>query len=304
MCNVRATLPFAVDGDHDTPTLESRVRGLPTLRKSCCTLARQGRACYCTSQRIGVSRIEKAEVLVSEETEYSESGTPIYRHTSQYDSAEAPQSDPEALAALDAHYAAHLGEGWVYHEIVSHIVHLDVHIFSPTPKRNYYTLITSGMSDLPMNTPVEAEQSRYAELLMCLPATWQLSESALQDPTFDWPLHWLKTLARLPHEYDTWLGVGHTVPNGDPAVPFAPNTKLCCAMAATPVLFSDAFTELEVRPGKRIEFLSLLPLYQEEVEFKLKHGGAALFERLEAAQVTELLDIQRKNVCRKRFGFF
>jgi hypothetical protein len=241
---------------------------------------------------------------VTEDTEYSESGTPIYRHTSRHDSWEAPQSDPDALETLDAYYGAHLGEGWVYHEIISHIVHIDVHVFLPTPSRNYYTLVTSGMSDRPMTTPDDAEQSQYAELLMCLPPTWQVSEAAFEDPNYYWPIRWLKYLARLPHEYDTWLGVGHSVPNGDPAEPFASNTKLCCAMLATPVLFEDAFIELEIRPGKVIQFLSLIPLYQEEIEFKLKHGGAALFERLGAVNVTELLDIQRKNVCRKWFGRF
>ena len=39
-------------------------------------------------------------------------------------------------------------------------------------------------------------------------------------------------LARLPHEFQTLLWQGHTVPNGDPALPYARNTKLCGALVA------------------------------------------------------------------------
>ena len=49
------------------------------------------------------------------------------------------------------------------------------------------------------------------------------------DPDFEtpggyWPYRMLKELARLPHEFDTFLWKGHTVPNGDPPQPYGPNT--------------------------------------------------------------------------------
>jgi Suppressor of fused protein (SUFU) len=52
------------------------------------------------------------------------------------------------------------------------------------------------------------------------------------------------------------------------------------------------------------DFYALLPIYREEMEFKLKHGGERLYERFDQAGINELLDINRKNVCRKRFGIF
>lgn len=66
----------------------------------------------------------------------------------------------------------------------------------------------AGGDEAPMNAPEGAEEWRYAELLCVLPA--------------DWPVRRLKSLARLPHEHDTWPGPGHTIPHGDPAERRAP----------------------------------------------------------------------------------
>jgi hypothetical protein len=74
------------------------------------------------------------------------------------------------------------------------------------------------------------------------------------------------------------------------------------ALPLRPVLFGDDFMRLEVDPDKGIDFLSFVPLYREELDYKLDHGLDPLLDRLDEAGVTELLDLGRKNVCRKRFG--
>ena len=43
-------------------------------------------------------------------------------------------------------------------------------------------------------------------------------------------------------------------------------------------------------------FLGVYPLYQDEMDLKLAHGAEALTDRLEAAEVTELLDPTRPSV--------
>lgn len=155
-----------------------------------------------------------------------------------------------------------------------------------------------------MSAPEGYEDSRYAELVMCLPPSWPLTDEAFKDERNYWPIRWLKTLARLPHEYGTWLWASHTVPTGDPAQPYADNTKLCCGLLLKPVLFGEGFHRLVVNNDKGIQFLSLVPLYREEMEFKLKAGLDPLLERLDAAGVTELLDVRRENVCKTHFGLF
>ncbi|MFC3798813.1 suppressor of fused domain protein [Cohnella sp. GCM10012308] len=239
--------------------------------------------------------------------EVSAAGSIIYRHESQ-DSPPVPaKEDADYLALVTQHVETHIGPVQnVFHEIVSEHVHLDILIVAPTPSRNFYTLVTCGMGLRPMTVPKGAEAYRYAELLLCLPSNWPLSEAAFRDEDHYWPVRMLKSLARLPHQYNTWLYLAHTIPNGDPAEPYADNTKLSGMILSVPSTVSSAkeFFTLAAAPGKDVHFFSLLPLYKEEMDFKLKQGPEALFEKLEAAGVNELLRADRKNVCKKRFGLF
>lgn len=82
--------------------------------------------------------------------------------------------------------------------------------------------------------PKGIKAHRYTELCIFLPANWPLEsepyqtiEETFKDENNYWPLRWLKKLARFPHEYNTWIGRGHTIPNGEAAEPFAarPNTR-------------------------------------------------------------------------------
>ncbi|MGD9101727.1 MAG: suppressor of fused domain protein [Anaerolineae bacterium] len=236
---------------------------------------------------------------MTNETERSESGAPIHRHQADKSTIVPPlATDPQAIEKIEAHIDRYVGAtAMVFHELVSDLVHIDVHIVEPTGERPFYTLVTSGMSDQAMNTPQDYAHLNYAELVICLPPSWPLSQDDFQETENYWPLRGLKFLARLPHVYNTWLWATHTVPNGDPPEPFASNTRLCCMLLARPVLFDDAFMELKVSDEKTIHFLSLLPIYREEMDFKLKYGVDELFSRLDEIGVSELLDVNRKNVC-------
>lgn len=241
--------------------------------------------------------------LASEER--SPAGSPIYRHKERTTDLAASETDEQLLECLGEHLAAHIGEvKMVFHEIISEVVHVDVHWIEPTPERDFHTLVTSGMSDRPMTVPDGAEEYQYAELLIALPSSWPLTQEAFEDEDNYWPVRWLKMLARMPHEYNTWLGMGHTVPNGDPPEPFAGNTKMCCWMMGPPVLVPEDFSPLVIGPEKQIHFYSMLPLYREEMELKLREGFEAIMERLGNAEVTELLDAGRKNVVKKKFWPF
>jgi suppressor of fused protein SUFU len=226
----------------------------------------------------------------------------IIRHEARTKQFQPAAGDSACIEAITNHIETHIGPvAFVFHELVSDLVHIDIHQVHPTDDRPFYTLVTSGMSDRPMTVPEEAEGcSQFAELMLCLPADWKLSEKAFEDERWYWPVRWLKMLARLPHEYDTWLGFGHTIPNGDPPKPFAANTKLCCNLILPPVTVPEEFRLLTIDDEKTIEFFSIVPLYSEEVNFKLKHGADPLANRLREFEVTELLDIRRANVCGRR----
>lgn len=236
-----------------------------------------------------------------EGAEVTRGGSVVFRHEPRKTDFELAIGDEQTIERIEQHIERHVGKPeWVWHELISDLVHVDVHQVPPTPERPFYTLVTSGMSDRPMTTVPEAAAFRYAELVICLPAEWQMTQEAFQDERWYWPIRWMKILARFPHEYETWLGWGHTVPSGDPPEPYADNTRLCCMLLLSPVRCEDGFEQLPVDADKTVHFYSLIPLYREEMDFKLSKGTDALVDRLGQQGVTELLDVNRPNTCKKR----
>jgi hypothetical protein len=190
----------------------------------------------------------------------------------------------------------------VFHEPLSTRLHLDVLQVAPTEERPYRTLVTCGMSSLAMNAP-KAQDAR-AELLLCLPADWPLDEESLEDERNHWPIRLLKDLARLPHEHDTWLGFGHTIPNGDPPEPYAPGTELCGAVVVPPVRAPKEVRVLDQEQSTT--FYAVVALHADELELRRRHGLEALFEPFDKAGVSEVLDPRRPSALRRRrrFGLF
>ncbi|GEP45229.1 suppressor of fused domain protein [Brevifollis gellanilyticus] len=227
----------------------------------------------------------------------SEGGSTLYRHQARAPGFVPPDMSESNLQAVDQHLEEHFGKvDLVWHELVSDLVHIDIHVINPTQERPWYTLVTSGMSDLPMHPPEGAEEYQHAEIMLCLPPNWKLSQEAFKDERNYWPVRWLKMLARLPHEYTTWLSYWHTVPNGDPPEPLADETKLAGFMLIPPMTTSVEFHELLVPPARTIRFLAAIPLTVSELDFKLKAGAQALMDRLEKAKITELVNPSRKSV--------
>jgi hypothetical protein len=209
----------------------------------------------------------------------------------------------------------------VFHEIISADIHLDLHIVPPQRGpatadhpfgRDFYTIVTSGMSSLAMPaTPAlgglrqqAPEYPRYAELMITLPATWpglRPDGTFVQDHMSEeanwWPIRWLKMLARMPHEFDTCVGNGYTIPNSPSDQSFASNTGFA-SILLLPSVLHPAARHLVAHDDVTIEFMALWPLYPEEMELKANHGLEALRTAFAAADVTDLLNIHRPNVAR------
>jgi hypothetical protein len=231
------------------------------------------------------------------------SGSSIYRHGEAR--AWEPAQGEEFIEQISAHIERHLGPvDSVFHEIVSDTVHIDVHVVKPTSDFPFVRLVTSGMSDLPMTTPDNPSIPRFAELLVTLPVDWKLDQESLQEEVWYWPVRLLKSLARLPHKYQTWLGKGHTIPNGDPPEPYAPNTQLCGAMVLPSVSVPHGFHELEIPGHKHITFFAVVPLYEGEMNLKLRQGRQELTKRLDKCGVTDVVAIARKDASKRILGLW
>lgn len=212
--------------------------------------------------------------------EVSPGGSKMLRHEAKAGGGDVGHADDERISA---HLEQHLGPlGMVFHELVSDRVHIDVHTVPPTAARPYVALVTSGMSAKPMTVPADLDgrdQWMHAELCLFLPPTWPLEQAQLSDERHYWPIRLLKMLARLPHEYGSWLGWGHSIPNGDPAQPYAPDTLLAGALVVPPFDLAEAFFTAEGSPT--LHFFQVLPVTAAEMAFKLKHGVDKTLDKLE-----------------------
>ena len=100
---------------------------------------------------------------------------------------------------------------------------------------------------------------------MLLPGDWDLGRagSSSGDLPYErfWPIQMLKFLARFPHEYKTWLGWGHTIPNGPDYAPVCDGLGFGGAVLDSLSLVPELTTE----DGKTIRFYMLIPAYKEEI---------------------------------------
>ena len=198
-------------------------------------------------------------------------------------------SEPEVysedeMSAIEQHIQSTFGAfDQVLHELDSPDIHVDICVVPPSERRNYYTLVTMGMGAHRMNVPKELAEYKLerAELAIALPPDWKLDKDSMQEQRWYWPVGLLKVLARLPISNDTWLGFGHTM---EKQSPFAEDTELCAAILTGPQdMDLDTCGEVCILPGgEEVNFYQVLPLYREEMEYKLKHDADALLERLAA----------------------
>ena len=237
--------------------------------------------------------------------EQSESGAPIYRHENRERGFEFAAGDSENIDRITEHIEAHVGPvATVFHELVSDLVHVDIHIVEPRPERNCYTLVTSGMSDRAMNVPEGYSECRFSELMISLPPDWPMSQESWKDEANYWPIRMLKFLSRFPHEYRTWLWAMHTIPNGNPPEPFAPNTRMTGVILLPPITLPQDFHQLAIDQDKTIHFHSVLPLHSDEMELKLKESAEALFDGFDRMRVSEVLNPARPSVIAKKRSWF
>ena len=185
------------------------------------------------------------------------------------------------MNAVEEHIQQYFGKFEnVFHELDSPDIHVDICVVPPSEERDYYTLVTMGMGAHRMNVPEELAEYKLerAELVIALPGNWKLKHEDLKNERWYWPIRLLKTLARLPIASDTWLGFGHTMDNEDD---FAKDTKLCAAMLTGPQDTEDGSEVCILPSGEEVNFYQVIPLYREELEYKMEHDADALLDKMD-----------------------
>lgn len=207
-----------------------------------------------------------------------------------------------------------LEDSRVFHELMSDVVHIDVHIVPPSEKRPFYLLFTTGMSDLPMTLPEDCswdDRKIYerAEIYCLLPPEWKFD--GFSDPKeaerYMWIITALKYSARYPHVCKNCLGSMHSLQFTEENTPFADNTGFCSAVFLHSDSndfggkYGDRLNYMRTEDGSYINLLCFIPMYEDEMNFKIEKGGGPLFLRLFGETVTDfsqlVIDINRESVC-------
>lgn len=201
--------------------------------------------------------------------------------------------DEQEITCIENHIDRYFGHFEnVLHEIVSPDIHVDLAIIPPNEERNYYTLVTVGMGACPMNIPndFDAQTESRIELVMYLPPDWKLSSS---DDYYFWPIRELKTLARFPIINETWLGAGHTVTNGEPFSKYSNYNGFILAYVAN---IDSTGYECVLPNGESVRFYQAVPLYEEELLYKIENGASSLLKKM-IDFFPFVFDLNRPNIC-------
>jgi hypothetical protein len=196
-----------------------------------------------------------------------------------------------AVAAVRAHLEARLGPAQALPAAAP--LPFDVYVVRPPDEDEPLVLFTLGASAAPMAVPPEVRLPARFELMMRVPRGWPLDEP---DRTWGWPLAWLRAIAQLPARFGSWLGAGHTVPNGEPPRPLVAGSELCCFVLVPPVVLDEG-DDVVATPEGPVALLSAMPIHASELAFLLERGLGELVARLTAAEVDDVIDPARPPVC-------
>ena len=205
---------------------------------------------------------------------------------------ENPMYLPKEIDAIEKHLEKNFGPvKSVFHEVVPGEMHIDIYVVGPTEKFPCYRLFTCGMGARKMDLPHEARGKRpeRIELQLSLPADWKFDVESLKNTNFYWPVGLLEYLATFPWSESTWLGFGHTIP----LQKFSEDTELSGVLLNYPEHYPFEIGHIDL-PRGTVQFLNVVPLYNEEMEYKLAYGMEGL-EKLMGETLYAPIDPKRKN---------
>lgn len=215
-------------------------------------------------------------------------GTEIIRHDEFETTVGVTKGTAEFAHARQAVYRRLFGEPLsISHEMLPLVPHVDVYIYKRLQgNQEVYSLVTSGMSDLRMTLPrrAGADVPRRMEL------DFYCSEPREED------IATLRWVAHFPHDSKSWLGCGHTMPNGNPPAPFWGSTELDTLLFLPPIVKKDQTLPSELSlDGDPVHFLWLVPLTTAECNFKLTRGFDAMLSLFQEKRHPHVFDPKRKS---------
>ena len=157
-------------------------------------------------------------------------------------------------------------------------------------KCDVQTLFTVGLSD--RRLPQGRASQACSELHLMLPPEWPLTEDALQNAQWNWPVEWLNRMVTSLRVADRWPDPPAVFMNGDPPSSLAPNTALSgwlCMKSESDTIKGPDF--------RYIDLHSIFPIYTEDRVLIERDGHEELVSRFQAREVPLHVDPRRPNVA-------
>ena len=172
---------------------------------------------------------------------------------------------------------------------------IHIHVITP-PDTPFRLLLTEGMSAGAMRTLIQ--EKRFAELALLIPRdiTFTVHTDPAKHPQ-GWIIDMLRYIAKFPHLDGSWVDLGHIVQAGaESDTTFGTDCEFSGGLLLQSVTLWEEMTNIRVNDGI-IRVMSVFPLYKEEIQYRIDHGINALLERITAAQMSEMMEIGRPNLC-------
>lgn len=166
-------------------------------------------------------------------------------------------------------------------------------------ERNVTLIITNGLSDYRMPVPLKYEGYEHNELYFCLPSYWNWED--LEDKNANWVYPWIEKMANFVIEKQTWFGAGHTIPNGKEKAPISERMKQNHFLLSHPILLNKELEPIEI-DGKTVNFLAIIPIFQDEMNYKEAKGTFKIIEEFIHAGVSEKVDDFRTSVLSSKWN--
>ena len=159
-------------------------------------------------------------------------------------------------------------------------------------------IVTNGLSDYKMPVPDKWKERDRNELYFCLPSYWEWED--LENPQMNWVFYWIQRLAKHVKEKETWYGHGHTMPCGKEMKPLSSTMKQNHFLLSDPILLETEMAPIRVGE-KEIHFLSIIPLFQDEMDYKQSQGTLKFSQKLNNNGITEKLDDYRGSAIKRKW---
>ena len=168
------------------------------------------------------------------------------------------------------------------------------------PKEKISILTTIGLNNYEMSVPEKMANRKYNELFFCLPNYWDLKDTS--NEKFNWVFHWIERLTNYVIEKNTWFGPGHTIPCGNPFKSLSSSMLENHFFLIEPILLKNELASIQLNQ-KEIYFLGIVPIFEDEMDYKQGKGTYKLLKKFNHHGITEKLDDFRGSVLKSKWRF-